>query len=147
MSKETGKFSITKTELSEFLGVSPAQVTKYIKAGMPVESVQRVNLQDCVRWLIAQQKTEKVQTQQDARTKLIELQARKLKLQIMQQRGDLVEVATVQQNISKVIESVKTQIQTLITRLPAKLEGKTQVQMTEILKTDVNKALSGIKVE
>lgn len=147
MSKETGKFSITKTELSEFLGVSPAQVTKYIKAGMPVESVQRVNLQDCVRWLIAQQKTQKVQSQQDARTKLIDLQARKLKLQIMQQRGDLVEVATVQQNISKVIDSVKTQIQTLITRLPAKLEGKSQVQMTEILKTDVNKALQGIKVE
>lgn len=147
MGKETTNFSITKTDLAEFLGVSPAQVTKYIKAGMPVESIQRVNLQDCVRWLIAQQKSQKVQSQQDARTKLIDLQARKLKLQIMQQRGDLVEVATVQQNISKVIESVKTQIQTLITRLPAKLEGKTQVQMTEILKTDVNKSLQGIKVE
>jgi len=138
---------ITKTELATFLGVGNSQITKLVAKGLPVLANKKINLMDAMLWHSAQQKSQKVQSQQDARTKLIDLQARKLKLQIMQQRGDLVEVTTIQQSISKVIESVKTQIQTLITRLPAKLEGKTQVQMTEILKTDVNKALQGIKVE
>ena len=138
---------VTKTEFAEFIGINNNAVTKMCKAGLPVLSNKKLNLQQATSWYINQQKSVKSQTQESARTKLIEAQTRRIKLQILEKRGDLVEIESVKGTIVKVVESIKNQIQTLVTRLPVKLENKSAVQITEILKTDVNKALSGIKVE
>lgn len=137
---------VTKTEFAEFIGCNNNAVTKMIKEGMPVLPSKKLNLQQVTSWYLDKQKALKAQSQQDARTKLIEAQTRRIKLQILEKRGDLVEIETVKLQIQKTIETVKQRINTLITKLPVKLEGKNQVQIAQILKTDVHKALGDIDV-
>lgn len=138
--------TVTKFELAEFFGVNASSVTKWIKAGMPVASPKALNLAECVKWHLDQQKGEKAKTQQDAKTKLIEAQTRRIKLQILEKRGDLVQLEQVKFQIQKTIETVKQRINNLVTKLPAKLENKTQVQIGVILKEDIKKALDNIDV-
>lgn len=144
---DTKNIIVTKTELAEFLGVSQSVVTRMVKNGMPASNPKKLNLAECIKWQLDQNKVETTQTQSSARTKLIEAQTRRIKLQIMEKRGDLVEVEIVKMNIQKTIETIKQRISTLITKLPVKLENKSSIQISEILKKDVNKALNDIKVE
>ena len=138
------EIEVTKGEFGAFIGVNNNAVTRMVKAGLPVLDNKKVNLQQATAWFIAQQKSEKSQTQQDARTKLIEAQTKRIKLQILEKRGDLVEIEQVKQEITKLIETLKQRINSLITKLPPKLEGKGQVQIAEILKADVKKTLGDL---
>lgn len=139
--------NVSKADLAELIGVNPNTITKYIRDGMPTVSQKAVNLQACVRWLIERANQKQGQSQSDARTKLIEAQTRRIKLQILEKRGDLVEVEHVKFQIQKTIEQIKNRITTITTKLPPKLVGKTQVQITEIMKADIAKTLSDLKVD
>jgi len=95
----------------------------------------KFNLLECIRYFKNAQ-NKKATTTTDAKLRLLELQSKKLELQIREQENQLVEIDHVKDTIQKITQKIKQTLEQLPRKISKKTENRSEMEI-EVIAKDV----------
>lgn len=139
---------LNKQEITEALDISISSLNNYIQAGMPVSRRGKqgkpslYNLSDCQQWIAEKIKQLDNEDMSAARLRKLQAEASLSELELQRERGLLVEIEVVAQEVAETLSTIKTRL----LALPSKVSGivlgvPTQREINDILDREMREVL------
>lgn len=140
MAKETiilHEIELSKNEIKTAFGISMQTISKLEKSDPKFPKItanKKFNLLELIHFFQSQKKTNQDSTLADAKLKLVQMQSRRIALQIRERQLDLVEIAYAKDQIQKILQEVKSKIERLPRDIAKKCDGKDTKEIEIIAK-------------
>lgn len=129
-------------DIADLFGVNPRQVREWAKEGCPKVSYGRWNLKDVLQWYLARIRSQSDRTEASAefdkhKAKYWEAKADRERIAADKTLGKLIDKAEVVKQWTARVVEVTAGLEAFAKRLPPRLVGKKQAEMTRIIKDEV----------
>ena len=134
---EIKTIEISGNQIKEIFQITDTTLRKHrVDPNFPKPTPSKFyNLIEVIRYF-KNLKSDKPTTTTDAKLRLLELQSKKLELQIREQENQLVEIDHVKDTIQKITQKIKQTLEQLPRKIAKKTENRTEMEV-EIIAKDV----------
>lgn len=142
---------VTKSQLAEKFGVHTSTIDKYQHLGMPLhergnrrKGESTYDLEACVQWKEEQfSDTEQSESMQEARLRKLQAEASLVELELEKQKGTVVSIEDVTQELANKFSLVKTRMLALSAKLPGLLIGmQNEREMQDVIDREIRVVLT-----
>lgn len=145
--------TVSKRELAERWGIHQSNIDKYLVEGMPFltkgnkrDGLSTFDFEACNEWRNAKlglQEGHEDETMKQARLRKLQAEASLAELELEQQKGTVVAIEDVAQEMANVFSTVKTRLLALSAKLPGLVIGMTtEREMQDVIDREIRTVLT-----